>query len=264
MKPFYEKEGMLIYCGDCLEVMPHLEKTVDVVVYSPPYNKGGMRSRRRTRKAKTTPTWERMAIVYPTSNDDMPEDEYQEWQVEILKSIKFNLLRRNGSVFYNHKNRIKDNLIISPFEWLFKAPFVVRQQIVWNRKGSPQVAPIRFLPSTEFIFWLTPRPLGVKDIGFNKRYLGYMEVWEIRSKPDPGHPAPFPVGIPLRCIGALKNVEVVCDPMMGIGHTLVAAKLSGRKAIGIEIEEEYCEIAAEKLDRIKSKSMFAYYFLGRR
>lgn len=63
-----------------------------------------------------------------------------------------------------------------------------------------------------------------------------------------GHPCPFPLELPKRCIAATTDLgDVVLDPFMGSGTTLRAAKDLGRKAIGIEIEERYCEIAAKRL-----------------
>ncbi len=63
-----------------------------------------------------------------------------------------------------------------------------------------------------------------------------------------GHPCPKPLKFCTTIISRLtKYGETVCDPFMGSGTTLRAAKDLGRKAIGIDIEERYCEIAANRL-----------------
>lgn len=63
-----------------------------------------------------------------------------------------------------------------------------------------------------------------------------------------GHPCPKPLGLWRRLLSAVSvDGETVCDPFMGSGTTLRAAKDLGRKAIGIEISEAYCEIAAKRM-----------------
>ena len=62
-----------------------------------------------------------------------------------------------------------------------------------------------------------------------------------------GHPTEKPIRLFLWCIELAERAATVLDPFMGSGTTLVAAKQLGRKAIGIEIEEKYCEIAVKRL-----------------
>lgn len=62
------------------------------------------------------------------------------------------------------------------------------------------------------------------------------------------HPTQKPVGLMTWCIEKSRTTGLILDPFMGAGSTLIAARDLGRRAIGIEIEERYCEIAAKRLD----------------
>ena len=70
---------------------------------------------------------------------------------------------------------------------------------------------------------------------------------EAGNKPD--HPSPKPYPVMRWIVGKLPNDGAILDPYMGSGTTLLAAKNLGREAIGIEIEERYCEIAAKRLSQ---------------
>ena len=63
-----------------------------------------------------------------------------------------------------------------------------------------------------------------------------------------GHPAPFPVELPRRCIKLFSFIgDTILDPFMGSGSTMIASILNNRKGIGIEVDNEYCEIAKKRI-----------------
>jgi len=63
-----------------------------------------------------------------------------------------------------------------------------------------------------------------------------------------GHPAPFPIELPRRCIKLFSYVgDIVFDPFLGSGTTLIAAYLNNRKGIGVEVDKDYCDIAIKRL-----------------
>ena len=75
-------------------------------------------------------------------------------------------------------------------------------------------------------------------------------VWSFsgEKKSKIGHPTPFPVELPRRCIKLFSYVgDTVLDPFMGSGSTLIAARQNNRAGIGIDIEEEYCKIAMDRI-----------------
>jgi site-specific DNA-methyltransferase (adenine-specific) len=74
------------------------------------------------------------------------------------------------------------------------------------------------------------------------------DVWHIHpERNNNGHPCPFPVSVPARAIETSKCNGVILDPFVGSGSTLVAAKAAGKRAAGIDIDERYCEMAANRL-----------------
>lgn len=79
---------------------------------------------------------------------------------------------------------------------------------------------------------------------FRHRWFGLLRDSE---KGEHWHPTQKPVELMRRCIQQAKLPTLILDPFMGSGTTLRAAKDLGRKAIGIEIEEKYCEIAAKRM-----------------
>ena len=226
--------------GDCLEIMKTIpDKSIDLVLTSPPYNKHSV-----DRKCGKTDSWQKANIDYGTYKDDMPEAEYQEWQKKFLREY-LRSLKNNGSIFYNHKPRIVDHKTIFPHEWL--GEFIIRQMIIWNRKNSPVLEPIRFMPIVEYIFWITKQRVTPK---FNPEAFHYKEIWEILPRVDTEHPATFPKKLVTNCIIACSNKnDVVLDPFMGSGTTGVACKELGRNFIGIEIDKKYFEIAQRRINQ---------------
>ena len=229
MKPYYHDEsaGITIYHADCREVLPTLSG-VDLVVTSPPYNLGDMSGGLANLDGGYL------------SYDDQRED-YDEWQRGVLSQL-WNLTAPNGAIFYNHKPVVRDRQVNLPLR-LLPTQSILRQIIIWNRGLGVNWSPSHFLPVHEWILLLAHDGFRLTD----KTASHLSDVWTFRPEMlDAEHPAPFPLELPLRAIGA-TDAGSVLDPFMGSGTTLVAAKLLGRKAIGIEIEERYVEIAVQRL-----------------
>lgn len=256
-KPYYEADGITIYHGDCREILPHLPK-VDLVFTSPPYNLGvttgggfpskfvrnhghytddaGMKRRGGGGK------WhggDLADIGYGTHNDRMPWLEYEAWQREIL-SLCWSRLSESGAIFYNHKPRAQSCEVWLPL--VLNPGLPLRQIITWARAGGINFAPTHYMPTYEWILVFSKPNFRLRD----KAASGIGDVWYVPQESGTPHPCPFPIALPLKAISTTPP-GLVCDPFSGIGSTLIAAKQLGRKAIGIEIEEKYCQIAIERL-----------------
>ena len=132
-----------IYNMDCLEGLKELaDESVDLIITSPPYNLG-----------KSHHTGNNRFKAYTDYDDNMPEELYQKWQTKILNEC-FRVLKHNGSMWYNHKNRIRNGEQIEPYRWLYNTPFIIKQEIVWQN-GSQNFDKCRIYPMTERVYWLT-------------------------------------------------------------------------------------------------------------
>lgn len=241
-KPYYADDAVTIYNGDCRDVLASLGSHVATTVTSPPYNTLGSRVPAKPTGMHANSGW--LASVREHGYaDDMDESEYIAWQVDVAASVR-RVTRPGGSLFYNHKVRFRDKIALHPYATVAQFDgWYLRQELVWERPGAVAFNARMFAPSDERIYWC------VRDDGdhvWNQEAASYLSVWHMRPPDDVyGHPCPYPDILPKRCIIATTHPgDVVLDPFMGSGTTLFAAKALGRKAIGIDIDERYCEIAA--------------------
>jgi len=227
-KPYYQDDWVTIYHGDCREILPELsDKSIDLTLTSPPFNLGG--NYHHTGNYRHKPY-----------ADDLPEIEYRQNQIEILDAL-YDIVKSTGSLWYQHKNRIKNGLSSTPYEWLLKTKWQMKQEIVWVN-GSQNFDKCRFYPMTERIYWL------VKD--------KHTRLDNIVNRHDDWHIEPvgtntlvkraFPEELAQTIIVCFPTASQILDPFLGSGTTAYCAKKLGRKCIGIEIEERYCEIASKR------------------
>ena len=210
-KPYYERDGIVIYHGDCREILPHLK--ADVVVTDPPYGLGGDLSFSGSFSAQ------RFGV--------------QEWDKDL--TARDDVIRLWGEkpyAMFCSPRRI-DNL-----------PPHRETPLIWDKGDMPAMGDCSFP-------WRTTYELiCINGDGWSGRrdacVLRYPHNTSVASQV--GHPSAKPVWLMATLISKAPP-GIVLDPFMGSGTTLVAAKLEGRKAIGIEIEERYCEIAAKRLSQ---------------
>ncbi len=222
-----ETDSVIIYCDDCRNVLPLIpDKSIDLVVTSPPFNLGN--------------THHTGNIRHQAYSDDLPEGEYQLQQINILKLL-YRIVNQGGSLWYQHKNRIKLGVSISPYKWIFNTSWLVKQEIVWFN-GSQNFDKCRFYPMTERLYWLAKDPDTKMENVINKH-----DDWHIAAVGTGGEfTRAFPEELVNNVLLCLLEANLILDPFLGSGTTAYCAKKLGRKCIGIEIEEKYCEIAAKR------------------
>ena len=221
-----------IYNEDCLETMAKMaDNFIDLTITSPPYNLGVKHH-----------TGNKVFEAYDEYIDDMPEDEYQQQQINVLNEI-YRVTKQGGSIMYNHKNRIKNGKQITPYEWLLKTEWTLKQEVVWFN-GSQNFDKCRFYPMTERIYWLSKGT----NTNFTNAINQHDLIKDTAEGTDKEHKRAFPVKLARRFIVCFPDAELIFDPYMGSGTTAIAAIREKRNFIGSEISEDYVKIAEERLD----------------
>ena len=230
MEPYYDSDGITIYHGDCRSILPLLEP-VDVVLTDPPYPKlkGNLRS--DMGGGVVTRTKQHKTVGLPWGDDLSP----------VRDACRL---------------ATKGSLVFCSFHSVALVPDLVGDDpvalVTWFKRNS--MPPVRNVPhyQTEFIWAFSKPSSGLEWRKLKTHYdipllqAGCMAKERIRKLDgSTAHDAQKPI----KLISALLAVggTTILDPYVGSGTTLEAAKLLGRTAIGIEIDERYCEIAANRL-----------------
>jgi modification methylase len=141
-------------------------------------------------------------------DDNMNEDDYRQWQCDLLNEIN-RVLKPDGSLFYNHKDRRYRKCDNPPEEFILRSDLKLYQTIIWDRGSTPNQNAGYFRPNVEKIFWLTK---SSSHISLPPKFYRHRlpecfknSVWRIPPERKNKHPAPFPALIPEICIVATTD-----------------------------------------------------------
>lgn len=227
MKPYYEQDGIQIYHGDCREILPTLGGA-DLLLTDPQYQLANGKRANTMGKSKGRGRKSRLKGSVPISRDygDFCGDQ-EPFSPDFLLSIGRNAILW-GATHYASR-------LPNATKWL-----------VWDKRdGSKSDDNADFEAA-----WTNLRGPGRL---FRQLWRGVCRAGEenTASAGKKLHPFQKPVALMRWCINlASDDCQTILDPFMGSGTTLRAAKDLGRKAIGIEIEERYCEIAAKRMEQV--------------
>ncbi len=212
LTPYYQHGGITIYHGDCREILPQLEPVdlVDLVLTDPPYGVGF--SGKKTKQTSTNPS-------YLGADSDL------------------------GPIVIRMCKSFASRMIVTPGNRLcFRYPEPDELGCIFcpsgaglGRWGFTMMHPILYYGKCPYL----SAQRGHRPNSFSS----------FKTQGPNGHPCPKPLEWMKWLVlkGSVQTSDTILDPFMGSGTTLRAAKDLGRRAIGIEIEEKYCEIAAERL-----------------
>lgn len=241
MKAYYERNGITIYHGDCRDVLPALE-AVDQVITDPPYSEYVHSKSRR-------------------GGAEFPDADANHASFSRVKEFGFCAMSADLRAFVSAATaRISARwaLVFSDVE----SSHLWRDELVgcgleyirtgaWVKVGAtPQFTGDR--PATGFEAITIAHPKGRKRWnGGGKHALWSFPIVLNRGGADPRlHTTQKPAALMRELVSLFTDPgDLILDPFMGSGTTLRAAKDLGRRAIGIELEERYCEIAAKRLEQ---------------
>ena len=207
--PYYDRDGITIYNADCRKVLPWIEP-VDLLLTDPPYGIGD-----RWGGGKMTNTKGQTSRLWETDQGDWDKQPAESWLMQSMIEKAENAIIWGGNYYSLPPSRC----------WL-----------TWDKCQT-------FTGADAELAWTTlDKPVATWRMARVEAYKPAKNGGVCKV-----HPTQKPLGLIQWCIGQAGDVATILDPFAGSGTTLVAARLEGRKAIGIEINERYCEAAANRL-----------------
>lgn len=262
-EPYFESSSVLLYQGDCLELLKSIpEGSVDLVVTSPPYNIG------------------------KEYEEPLPLHEYVEW-CESWMTALFPLLTETGSFWLNVGYVPIEGVgkaVPLPYLLWNRSPFYFVQEVVWNY-GAGVAARKSFSPRNEKLLWYVKNPSSYyfdldsvrdPDVKYpNQKKNGVLkcnplgknptDVWQIAkvtsgkgraSAERTPHPAQFPQQLIERITSACSPPGgLVLDPFAGSGTTCVVAQDQNRMSVGVDVSGRYLDIAIGRLTAHRPASL---------
>jgi len=217
MSPYYQHNGITVYHGDCKAILPELQN-ITVIVSDPPYG-----TQLDTDYTRFKGGVQRNRVYKPVIGDsDLFDPQH------LLKYKKVLLF---GYSYFAQKVP-PGTLLIWDKRFKNGSAFLADGEVAWMKNWYNRIGP-KTGGRGLYIFSLTQQ-------GF------------VRPEKDRFHPTQKPVALMEWCIQKLRleHRDVICDPYMGSGSTLVAAQNLGFQAIGIDVEQEYCDVAVERLRQV--------------
>jgi DNA modification methylase len=231
LSPYYDQDGITIYHGDCRDIVPHIGRC-DLVVTDPPYGVSYEGGHFHSGNVNIKRSREQIAG---------DEEDVYEWMVPLIFSAC------DGPCYSFFADGNRSHLI---FQAVLKSRGHVHSVIIWHKTNAKYAAMnAQYKQRHEPMLYFKGPKAKTNWIGSSTE----STIWEMRRAEKNIHPTQKPVEVMQRAISN-HRADIVLDPFMGVGTTLLAAKLAGRRAVGVEMNERFCNIAA---DSCSQGSLFA-------
>lgn len=244
-EPYWSDGQARLYHGDCETILASLgpPPLAHIVVTSPPYNMGltpGGNGRGMYRPGANNKGG-RFRHGYGEFDDALPQDEYDAFHRRVL-GLLWQAIPDDGAIFWNHRQRVEHGIVRFPLGMDFGS-LPLRWIITWDRGTAIGPNLRHFAAVAEWVFLFAKPGFKLRDHSES----GKGDIWRLgMAQEDYGHSAPFPLDLPLRAIDAC-NARSVLDPFSGTGTVLAAARARGIPAIGIELEQRWCDKTMQRL-----------------
>lgn len=240
MEPYYSEAGIVIYHGRCEDVLPSLD-CVGVMITDPPYS-DHTHKKQWIGAALTADAKPRTSTAHKSLGFDCLNPELQSFVCEQT----FRLVGR-WSLFFSDIEGIdswRSAILRNGLEYI--------RTLIWDKvDAAPQFTGDRPAAGAEAI--VCGHPTGRKHWNGGGSRNVFRHAVNGMNKGAKPHPSTKPLSLMRDLVFLFSDPnETILDPFLGSGTTLVAAKSLGRNGIGIEIDEKYCEVAAERL-RLQSR-----------
>lgn len=234
-----------LYRGDCLEILSQIEPaSIDLVLADPPYSSGGTHAgdRKASTTAKYTDRGTATAKLPPFSGDNMDQRSFTAFMRWVCSELR-QKTKEGGilEMFVDWRNlpAMTDAMQMAGWVW--------RGICVWD-KGISRNIPGRFRNDCEYIVWGTngDMPLDWKAAKGTKAMPGVYHVPSVAPK-QRQHQTEKPVELLEGLLAIAPADGLVLDAFMGSGSTGVACMNTGRRFVGIELNEQYYDVAMKRI-----------------
>lgn len=277
MKEYYNRDGFILYHGDCIAVMSDMSpKSIDIVITSPPY--GTCRSETFSKESSQKRKYN---MRYDEFVEDRTPEEYCKWSVDVFNAID-SVLKKNRIILYNFGLGNDGHTEYTNYDWfntiksvVDETPFTVADVLFWKKKSalpnntSPNKSTricesvIVFCWKDEMMSFVSNKKVVNQFATGQNLYSPFYNLFETRNNDGSCelNKATFSTQFVDRLIDLYvpdeqKNNWTVLDPFSGTGTTGIAAMAKGMKYVGIELSRQQCEHTVSRLSNGVQMELF--------